>query len=381
MPATTPPAIAEILYSFKLGGSERLGALLARQFRERGYRVLAASMYDARGPVGDEIAETGIRALGYDYTGRPRWRRWRMPAELTQLFRSENVVAAHLHHGLSAMRAAQAAKRAGVARVVLTEHSTQPLRDLAWYHKATRKALRHVDAVTGVNEEIERYFVDSMGVPASAVTMIPNAVEPQLLEVERDPSARIEAGIGNQFVFAFLGRLHPDKDVGTLLRAFALLVRRHPDALLLVVGDGEERGKLEALCSELALDRHVRFWGASREVVRLFRLADAFVMSSVNEGLPMALLEAMSAGLPCVATAVGGIPTVLATSDGTLVPPRDPDALAAAMSPLASDRELALRLGAAGRAAIKQRFSVDAIVDRYLHIFGLPLRWPAEAST
>ena len=70
------PVIAEILYSFKLGGSERLGALLARQFRSRGYHVVVASMYDASGPVQDELDADGIPALGYDYTGRSRWKRW-----------------------------------------------------------------------------------------------------------------------------------------------------------------------------------------------------------------------------------------------------------------------------------------------------------------
>src|SRR5688572_6907786 len=164
---TAVPAIAEVLYSFKLGGSERLAALLARQFRARGYRVVTASMYDASGPVRDEIEASGIPALGFDYTGRSRFRRWRMPSELTRMFQRENVVAAHLHHGLSAIRAAKAARRAGVSRIVMTEHSAQPLRDLAWYKKATLKAMRHLDSVTTVNEEIERFFVNDMSMDSS----------------------------------------------------------------------------------------------------------------------------------------------------------------------------------------------------------------------
>lgn len=375
---SSAPTIAEVLYSFKLGGSERLAALLARQFRARGYRVIAASMYDDTGPVREEIEASGIPAYGYDYTGRSRWRRWRMPAELTQFFKRENVVAAHLHHGLASIRAARAARRAGVARVVMTEHSAQPLRDLAWYKRATLKSMANLDSVTTVNEEIERFFVTDMAMNPARVTTIPNAVDPRLLEIGRDAAERAAAGVGDKFVFAFLGRLHPDKDVSTLLRAFAKVIASGANALLIVAGDGEEREKLAALSRELKLGEHVRFWGPTREVLKLFSIADGFVMSSMAEGLPMALLEAMSAGLPCVSTAVGGIPGVLEGGNGLLTPAGDPDALADALLSVIRDRALAARLGKAARDAVRARFSVDAVVDRYLDIFGLPHRWPPE---
>lgn len=374
----TVPTIAEVLYSFQLGGSERLAALLARQFRERGYRVIAASMYDAVGPVRDEIADSGIPTYGYDYTHRSRWKRWLMPGELTRMFHDQNVVAAHLHHGLAAIRAARAARRAGVPRIVMTEHSAQPLRDLAWYKKATLKAMTHLDAVTTVNEDIEQFFVTDMAMDPARVTTVPNAVDPRLLELRRDPALRAAAGVGDAFVFAFLGRLHPDKDVGTLLRAFAKVVAAGGNVKLIVAGDGEERAKLEALARELALGDHVRFWGATRDVLKLFGIADAFVMSSIAEGLPMALLEAMSAGLPCISTAVGGIPDVLKDGTGLLAPASDDAALAEAMISVARDPALAARLGEAGRSTIHARFSVDAVVDRYLDLFHLPRRWPTS---
>jgi glycosyltransferase involved in cell wall biosynthesis len=366
------PTIMEVLYSFQLGGSERLAALLGRQFVSRGYRVLASSIHGVDGPIREELEDYGIRSFGFDYANRPRLLRWTMAPQLEKLFREQHVTVAHLHHGLSAIRAARAARRAGVHRIVMTEHSVSAIATLPY--RRTIKALRDVHVMTAVSDDVQSYLVETMAAPAHAVEKIPNGVDPVFLKVARNDSARAAANLRGT-VFLSLGRLHPDKDLRTLIDAFSLVLGKGVNAALLVVGDGEERAALQARVATLKLNDRVIFYGSSRDVPHFFSLADAFVMSSVSEGLPMALLEAMSAGLPCVATAVGGIPDVINAQNGILVQPRDSDALAEAMIRIATTPQLRRDMGTRARTTVTSRFSVDAMVDQYLHCFGLPPTW------
>jgi glycosyltransferase involved in cell wall biosynthesis len=239
------------------------------------------------------------------------------------------------------------------------------------------RALRYVDAVTTVNREIAEYFVNELKVPACHVEPIPNAVDPALLSLRHDPETRAALGLEGKFVVGSLGRLHKDKDLPTLIKAFAQLKQHQVPSALIVVGDGDERGALQALVGELGLTDEVQFWGATRDVARLFSLADVFAISSVAEGLPMALLEAMSSGLACVATRVGGIPDVLSGDNGILVPSGDSSALASVLGRLAASPDLVRALGAAARDTVVARFSLASAVDRYLATLGLPTRWPA----
>jgi len=162
-----------------------------------------------------------------------------------------------------------------------------------------------------------------------------------------------------------------------LLEAFAIL----PDELgshtrLYMVGEGPERAMLEAKRAALALDDRVILLGARDDVLDLLMAADAFVMSSKSEGLPMVLLEAMAAGVPCVATAVGGIPALFGKDRGLLVRAQDPGDLAAAMATLARSPELRAGLVAKARENLMKNHTVDSIVDRYLQLLGLPPAWP-----
>jgi glycosyltransferase involved in cell wall biosynthesis len=188
----------------------------------------------------------------------------------------------------------------------------------------------------------------------------------------------ITAGV---LAFFYVGRLDPIKDLGTLLDAFAALppeVSRR--SRLYLVGEGTERAKLEAKRDALGLAERVILLGARNDVSELLLAADAFVMSSISEGLPMVLLEAMAAGVPCVATAVGGIPRLLGSDRGLSVPAQDSAALASAMASVAQSPELRARLVANAKEKLRKNHAFDAVVDRYLELLGLPPRI-AESRT
>ena len=163
-----------------------------------------------------------------------------------------------------------------------------------------------------------------------------------------------------------VARLNEVKDQATLLHAARLVLDREPAFELDIVGDGELRPALERLAAELKLGSAVRFHGNRDDVHPFLAAADVFTLSSVSEGIAISLLEAMAAGLPVVATAVGGTPEVVVDgATGYLVPPRDPAALATALMAVLSRPAEAAAFGAAGRNRVEQSFSLTATVRAY----------------
>jgi len=167
----------------------------------------------------------------------------------------------------------------------------------------------------------------------------------------------------------YVGQLGPVKSVGTLLEALALLRPELPDLHLRIVGDGPLRAELEARADRPDLAGGVSFVGYRTDVPAQLALADAFVLPSVNENQPLALLEAMGAGLACVASHVGGIPEVLADT-GLLVPPGDAPALARALRRLAMERGLAADLGNRAAERARDRYSIARCADSHLELYG-----------
>ncbi len=165
-------------------------------------------------------------------------------------------------------------------------------------------------------------------------------------------------------VFGYIGRFVPIKDLDTLLRAFARVSAAFDRARLLMVGDGECRASLEVLAGSLGVADQVRFVGWQSSLPRVYGAVDVAVLSSLNEGTPVAIIEAMAAGIPVVATSVGGVPDVVHDGlTGTLVPARSPERLAAAMRALAEDPGLRQRLGEAARLDARDRFGAKRLVS------------------
>jgi glycosyltransferase involved in cell wall biosynthesis len=162
-----------------------------------------------------------------------------------------------------------------------------------------------------------------------------------------------------------VGRLHPQKDFATLLAAIAQVRKRIPTVRLLLVGDGELRDELESQSRSLGLSEIVTFAGSRTDVPEILAAVDVFTLSSLWEGMSNAALEAMAAGLPVVATAVGGTPEVVVDEvTGLLVPPHDPTSLAGALTTLLREPALRRRMGQAGRERVQEQFSVERMVCR-----------------
>jgi glycosyltransferase involved in cell wall biosynthesis len=372
----TAPVIAEGLFTFQIGGSERVGADLALEFKRRGYRVFCFAFHDSDGPMRVQLEAAGIRCLDMNYA-RCRgvfrrviylWKFWRM-------LRRERVSALHVHHTAALILCGIPARLAGV-RVVMTEHALQWRERGPRYHRPAQRYCRYATEITVVDPAQADYFRTELALPRDRVHYVANGVRVADRTDERVRQMRQGLGIApDVFAFFYVGRLDPIKDLGTLLEAFAALPAEVMSrSRLYLVGDGTERAMLEAKREALGLAERLVFLGVRNDIAAVLMAADAVVMSSRSEGLPMVLLEAMAAGVPCVATAVGGIPQLLGTDRGLIVPARDSAALASAMTAVAGSAELRSRFVTKAMQHLRQNHELDAIADRYLELLGLAPR-------
>lgn len=220
-------------------------------------------------------------------------------------------------------------------------------------------------AFVAVSQAAVPYLTDDLGCPAGKVRVIPNGVEPAAFAVgpgsKPDLAATASLGLATRDpVVGIVAVLRPEKDHATLLRAMRLVHDRLPTARLLLVGDGPLRVELQRLAVELGIADRAVFAGSRDDVGALLGLMDVFVLSSTTEGLPIALLEAMAAGLPTVCTAVGGVPEVVADGEtGLLVPAGDASAMADAILDLLHDENRAREMGALGQAKVQAEYSLS----------------------
>jgi glycosyltransferase involved in cell wall biosynthesis len=203
-----------------------------------------------------------------------------------------------------------------------------------------------------------------LGLPASKLRVVPNGVAL--------PPARPLTGSAKTFIS--VGTFAPAKATGVAVDAFARIARDRSGVRLVLVGDGLERPGCERKVARQGIDHLVEFTGYRTDVPALLARADSFVLPSVNENCPLALIEAMGAGLACVGSGIGGVPELLGDGSGLLVPPGDPEALAGAMARLADDETLAPTLGRAAAATARRRFSVSACADAHQHLWSTLLR-------
>jgi sugar transferase (PEP-CTERM/EpsH1 system associated) len=278
-------------------------------------------------------------------------------------------------------------RMAGVRRLVHAEHgrdAADPTGDNLRYQRLRRWMAPFVDRHVAVSPDLQRWLIDVVGLRAARVDYIANGVD---LDAFRAASPRSGARpiLGDfappgTLLIGNVARLDKVKDHAGLLRAFQRLHAADENGAyrLAIVGDGPERAALERQVAALGLTSVVRLLGNREDVAELLAECDVFVLSSIAEGMPVTLLEAMAARLPIVATDVGGVAAVVeADVTGTLVPPRDARALADALRGYLDDAERRRRHGEAGYLRATARFSLAAMVSAYTALYGDLLDEPA----
>ncbi|MFO0908644.1 MAG: glycosyltransferase family 4 protein [Isosphaeraceae bacterium] len=228
-----------------------------------------------------------------------------------------------------------------------------------------RRLILRNGAFVAISADIERQW-HALGVEATRMTRIASGVD---TSIYHPGSSRLELGANDGPVVLFTGRLHPQKSLDILFDAWPR-VARETRALLVLAGDGPERGRLETRADELDLGDRVRFLGRVDDVADVLRAADLFVLPSVAEGMSNSLLEAMATGLACIASDIGGNQDLLAPGEaGCLVSHRTPDAWADAIIGLLQNPTHRSRLGSRALRRIHEEFSIARVVDRYVALY------------
>ena len=354
----------QVVHSLQRGGSERLACDLARSFDPTAVESSVCAI-DADGPMADELESAGVP---FHVMGREPRFDWTLLMRLHRLFRRTGVQVVQTHHLTQLIYAGLGARLAG-ASLIHVEHEYFSLAS-----RRRKRLLRALGAlchrVVAVGEETGLFLTRRVGLPVSRVVVIRNGVDlTQYSPIPHVPRGALGLPLGGSLI-GHVGRLDPLKDQESLVRAFQMVVAEHPDAHLVLVGEGPSRRDLEHLVANLGLRDRVLLLGSRGDVADLLPHFEVFAMASLREGLPLAILEAMAAARPVVATDVGDIPGVVQDgTSGLLVPPGQVKALAAALASLLGAPARAQALGRAGRAAVEERFAFSSTVRQYQDLY------------
>lgn len=358
--------VALLSPSLRGGGLECLVRDLALLLRRRGYAP-AVFCLDGLG-----VHAAALRSAGIPVTDctEPRVRVRGVPLRLIRELRRFRPRLIHAH-GTTWYPAVVAKSALRYPRLVFTDHGRYPP-EPALRARVEGWCRRRTDAMVAVSGPLAEYLRDYLRL-AEPPPVIPNGVDLERYGA-RDDAARLALraawGIAPDETLALcVGRFAPVKNHSVLLEALSAASARAPRLRLALLGTGPLEAELRRKAAELGLGERVLFLGFREDVADCLRAADAFVLPSSTEGLPVSLLEAMAAGLPVVASAVGGIPDALGDPPaGLLVPPSRVPPLAEALARIAGEPALREALGARARAA-SVRFSLRAFEDGYLALY------------
>lgn len=362
--------IVHFVENLERGGLERTVIDLIGAQREGGHECRVICLFQ-RGPLADELSARGVlveacgKQQGIDAGSVRRAR---------AMLRQTPGVVLHTHNATAHYHAVLAAYGLPLQRIVNTRHGMGGAARGSRGEWLYRRSMRLTDYAVAVCEAARDKFAHDGVRPRKGLLSIPNGIRLDAFAVS-NPASRealvAELGLApGTRIIGTVGRLQPVKDQATLIRAFSRVHGQMPDTALAIVGDGALRPELEQIAVDEGVAQAVRFLGDRSDVARLLQGMDVFVLSSISEGYSIALLEACAAGLPIVATAVGGNAEIVREGiNGTLVPSGDPVALAASLSDLLRLPVRAQSMGMAGRAWVEEEGSFRTMAERYMRLY------------
>jgi glycosyltransferase involved in cell wall biosynthesis len=360
--------IFHMVNSLDMGGSEHQMVEVASRQQAKGYEVVVACL-SAQGVLTEVLEHSGIPIIEFNPKGsllRPRgvfqllrliWFFVRHPLDVVQT-----------HDLYSTLLGVPAA---WLARVPMILSCRRDLSRWWWYTPRRRRFLRYIQNhstfVIANSQSVRDFLVEQDGFDPNLIRVIPNGVDLKRFTTARPDRRRLFPHLAERtYLVAVVANMnvetkgHPD-----LIRAAAEVLQECRDAKFLLIGDGPERTRLEAMVTELGLSETVLFLGFCNDVPDILACCDLFVLPSWAEGLPNSVLEAMAAGVPVVATRVGGIPEIIDDGkSGLLVAPKDPQALARAILRLLGDKELAKRFATCARERVQEEFSFERLLSQ-----------------
>lgn len=360
--------ILQLISSAGYYGAENMVVGLAGELSRLGHNLVVGVFQDGRRShteVGTFAEKCGLPVRLLPCKGRWDWDTVR---SIRREIADNRVDLLHAH-GYKADIYSYLASRKHSPVLISTCHSWPPgARVLRLYAALDRLALRAFDQVATMSGEVAGTLLRS-GLAAAKVNCIWNGVDCARFD-GAEPTLRREIPNVRRSVVGMVARMVPYKGAPVLLRAARQVLAADPDVTFVFVGEGEARKDFERTAEELGIARNVFFAGVRKDMPGVYASLDVLVLPSAEEAMPMALLEGMSAGLPVIATPVGGVPElILPDKTGYLIPVRDAGALGAAILRLVRDPQLARVMGDAARRHIRSNFSLAATARKYLALY------------
>lgn len=363
-----PARVLYLIVDLPLGGAEIHLLNLIRNLDRDRYSPTVLCI-GKNGPIGEEIAREGVPVteLGLLRTGGGDRR---IVKSIREFLRREKIslVHSHLYHANYYGRLAAFRERIPVVCTIHNTYASLKMHRRLINRWLARRTARIIAVSAPVRDDILRYD----GVNPSKVIVIPNGVDPRTFDI---PLARAEArerlGIpAEHFLIGTVGRLEEQKGLQYLLDALRVLRRGGKNAFLLVAGSGREEARLREQAIRDGIEDAVFFVGTRRDVPELYRAMDVFALSSLWEGGPITLLEAMASGLPVVATPVGFVPEVVRDGlNGFLVPLRDPAMLAEVLWKVREDPAMAEAVGREARETVRGRYTHRHLAEKVMAVY------------
>jgi len=382
--------VLHVLTRLNIGGPARHVVTLGGGLVDRGVDTLLVHgrVDETEGSFEHLPGERGLRTIRLAELGRSV--RWRLDAvaflKLLRIIFREQPDVVHTHTAKAGTLGRLAAVVYNMARhrrrrcvLVHTFHGHVFIAYFGAIHtflvKVVERALSHIsDRIVALADTQKRDLVERFGVAAErrvSVVHLGLELDPLLqISLDRREGRQTFGFDASDRIVGYVGRFVPIKDLETLVRAVAIAAGRVPNVRLLLVGDGEHRERLEALAASLNIGQVTSFAGWREDLATVYGVMDVVVTTSLNEGTPVALIEAMAAGRPVVATAVGGVPKVVVDGvTGFLVPPADPARAADALEQLVRDPALCRSMGDSGRRVVASRFQAERLVSTMQNLY------------
>ncbi|MDP3730125.1 MAG: glycosyltransferase family 4 protein [Candidatus Omnitrophota bacterium] len=355
-----------------IGGIGQYIVSLAKALKQKRVECFVAS---SGGELLSELVRLDIRHIRLDINTKFEFgpKVFRSASDLTRIVKDNKIDLVHAHTRVSQVASYLASRRAGIPYIA-TCHG--------YFNAKLSRRLFDTwgEKVVAISEAVRRHLEKDFNVNRQRIEVIYNGIDlgrfSNIYSADRIATAKRSLGIQGGVVVGTMGRLSSVKGQKFLVEAMKEVVSKSKDARCLIIGSGREEAALKDLAKSLGLETRVIFTGAAYMDIPLYLACmDIFVLPSIEEGLGLALLEAMSLGRPCVASATGGIRDIVNDGvNGILTPVGDSNAIANAVLRILNDKPLAKNISESSRDFVRGRFSIEAMADKMIDLYGGVIR-------
>ncbi len=361
-----PVQVLHLIQGLEVGGLENMVVSLLNRLDRKRYQPFICC-YDILGT----LAKSLDGEIKIHFLKRKQGIDCFYPFKLATLLKREKIQILHLHNSTAFFYGVIAGRIARIPIIVYTEHARDVFPNMKV--RIGDKILSFLtDRIIVVADYLKKNLIRYEWFDPSKIMTIYNGIDGSKFKAKFDKS-EIKKGLGlseNSRIIGIVARLDPIKNHKSLIMTMQSVIKKFPEAILLIIGDGPIRDELEVFVEKCDLKKNVIFLWMRHDIPQLLSVMDIFVLCSMSEGLPITLLEAMAAGKPIVATHVGGIPEVIEHNiNGLLIPSDNIEALLDAIIELLRDTEKAKELGAAAERKFESNFSLSLMVEKYQEVY------------